>query len=86
MWSISFENKALKAFNKLDNPIKQRVIKFLIEVEKSENPRLQGKALTGKYKGLWVIQVRDYQLICNIQDNQVIILILTVGHRKKIYK
>ncbi|MCK5898818.1 MAG: type II toxin-antitoxin system RelE/ParE family toxin [Methylococcales bacterium] len=35
---------------------------------------------------MWRYRVGDYRLICNIQDDEVIILILTVGHRKKIYK
>ena len=86
MWSISFEDKALKAFNKLDNSIKQRVTNFLINIEQSENPRQQGKPLTGKYKGLWRYRVGNYRLICNIQDDEVIILILNIGHRNKIYK
>lgn len=39
MWKISFENKALKAFNRLNNAIKQRIISFLIELEQSKKPR-----------------------------------------------
>ena len=51
-----------------------------------DNPRLQGKALTGKYSGLWRYRVGDYRLICNIEDNTVTILVLALGHRKDVYK
>ena len=50
------------------------------------NPRQQGKALTGQYKGLWRYRIGNYRVICDIQDDNLIILALEVGHRKEIYK
>ncbi|MGF3084332.1 type II toxin-antitoxin system RelE family toxin, partial [Streptococcus pyogenes] len=50
------------------------------------NPRQFGKALTGQYKGLWRYRVGNYRVICDIVDNEMIILALEVGHRKEIYK
>jgi mRNA interferase RelE/StbE len=85
-WTISFKNKASKAFSRLDNTIKRRIVSLLDDIAQMENPRHQGKALTGKYKGLWRYRVGDYRLICKIQDNEVTILVLNIGHRKKIYK
>ncbi len=50
------------------------------------NPRQQGKALTGQYKGLLRYRIGNYRVICDIQDDNLIILALEVGHRKEIYK
>lgn len=50
------------------------------------NPRQIGKALTGQFKGLWRYRVGNYRIICNIQDDKLIILALEIGHRKEIYK
>lgn len=50
------------------------------------NPRQLGKALTGQFKGLWRYRLGNYRLICDIQDDKLIILALEVGHRKSIYK
>lgn len=50
------------------------------------NPRLHGKALKGNFAGKWRYRVGKYRLISVIQDNKLIILMLTVGHRNEIYK
>lgn len=51
-----------------------------------DNPRHIGKALTGQLKGLWRYRVGNYRVICDIVDEELIILALEVGHRKHIYK
>ena len=85
-WQITLKLKASKEINKLDSISQNRIKTFLKRLKEQENPRNQGKPLTGKYKGLWRYRVGDYRLICNIQDDKVIILVLDIGHRKKIYK
>ena len=51
----------------------------------TENPRIKGKALTGDLKGLWRYRVGDYRILAEIQDTKIVILILDIGHRSKIY-
>jgi len=50
------------------------------------NPRQHGKALVGDRSGQWRYRIGNYRLICEIKDNEVIILVLEVGHRKGIYE
>ncbi|MFQ9332416.1 MAG: type II toxin-antitoxin system RelE family toxin, partial [Finegoldia magna] len=45
-----------------------------------------GKCLTANRKGQWRYRIGDYRLICQIEDNKMIILALTIGHRRDIYK
>ena len=85
-WTIDFDAYALKALEKLDKTARNRIERFLDDLELQGSPRQQGKALTGKYKGLWRYRVGDYRIICDIQDNQLIILVLELGHRKEVYK
>ncbi|MCK5871393.1 MAG: type II toxin-antitoxin system RelE/ParE family toxin [Methylococcales bacterium] len=85
-WKIDFDRQAFKALSKLDSVVKKRIVQFLENLELVDNPRQQGKALTGKFKGLWRYRVGDYRLICNIEDEQIIILVLDVAHRKQVYK
>ncbi|MDR3346095.1 MAG: type II toxin-antitoxin system RelE/ParE family toxin [Campylobacteraceae bacterium] len=54
-------------------------------MEKLENPRSRGKALVGNLSGLWRYRVEDYRLICKIEDNHFIILVIEIGHRNSIY-
>jgi len=76
----------IKAITQMDKPIRNRIIGYLKQLEALNNPRIQGKALTGKYSGLWRYRVGDYRLICQIKDKEIIILVLDIDHRKDIYK
>lgn len=50
-----------------------------------ENPRQHGKGLTANHSGRWRYRIGDYRLIAEIIENEVIILILNIGHRSDIY-
>lgn len=50
-----------------------------------DNPRSSGKALQGDLKGLWRYRVGDYRLITQIHDNELVILVIEIGHRKDVY-
>ena len=55
-------------------------------LEGCENPRAHGKALTANLKGKWRYRIGDYRLLCHIEDDNLIILALTIGHRREIYQ
>ena len=75
-----------REFRKLDK-YTQRMIKAWIEknLDECSNPRIHGKGLTANRSGQWRYRIGDYRLICEIYDNQLIILALTIGHRREIY-
>lgn len=75
-----------KEFRKLDR-YTMRMIKAWIEknLSDSENPRAHGKALTANRSGQWRYRIGDYRLICEIRDNELIILALSIGHRREVY-
>lgn len=75
-----------KEFKKLDRNT-QRVIKAWIEknLQGCKNPRARGKALTANRAGQWRYRIGDYRLICLIRDDELVILALSVGHRREVY-
>lgn len=75
-----------KEFKKLDK-YTQQIIKSWIgkNLQNCENPRAHGKGLTANKSGQWRYRIGDYRLLCLIQDQELIILALTVGHRRDIY-
>lgn len=75
-----------KSFKKLDR-YTQRIIKSWIEKNllDCENPRAHGKSLTANRSGQWRYRIGDYRLICHIDDYELIILALNVGHRRTVY-
>ena len=72
---------------KLDHTIQKFIFNWIqIHLEGIDPPRTFGKSLKGNKAGLWRYRVGGYRLICEIIDNKLIILVLTVGHRREIYK
>jgi mRNA interferase RelE/StbE len=65
-----------------------RILKFLHErVAKLDDPPAIGEALHGSRLGeFWKYRVGDYRLICKIEDDRLLVLVLRVGHRKDIYR
>ncbi len=75
--------KFAKNFKKLDPFVRKQIKSYLNRV--TENPRAKGKALVANRTGQWRYRIGAYRVIVNIQDNELIILALEVGHRRDIY-
>lgn len=85
-WVYSFEASALKELKKLGPQAAREILGFLDErVVSTGDPRTFGKPLKGDLKGLWRYRVADYRLICSIQDQRLLVLVLKVGHRRDVY-
>ena len=50
-----------------------------------ENPRLHGKGLTANKSGQWRYRVGDYRILAEIRDNELVLVLVEVGHRSRIY-
>lgn len=49
------------------------------------NPRQHGKGLTGNLKGFWRYRVGNYQIVCEIKDEELIVLAVVIAYRKDVY-
>ncbi|WP_121727406.1 type II toxin-antitoxin system RelE family toxin [Helicobacter labetoulli] len=81
-----YAKKAKKQFEKLDTITQKRIKALTQELETLENPRSKGEALVGNLSGLWQYRVRDYRIICEINDNELLIYAIHIAHRKEVYK
>lgn len=86
VWKIRFTKQADKALRKLDKAIAGRIIDLLEEVSHLDDPHVRGKGLTGNLAGLWRYRVGDYRVVCSIEANELVILVVDLGHRHQIYK
>jgi mRNA interferase RelE/StbE len=85
-WAYRFDERALKELKKLDRQAQKEIIAYLDErVAGAGNPKRFGKALRAELSGLWRCRVGDYRILCQIQDRQLLVLVLSVGHRKNVY-
>ena len=87
-WSVELSESADRELAKLDPQHRKRILKFLRErVANLADPRSLGEALHGSRLGeFWKYRVGDYGLICKIEDDRLVVLVLRVGHRKAIYR
>ncbi len=85
-WIVELSKLADSNLKSLDKPIRTQIRNFIRRLQETMNPRSFGKALVGNYKGLWQYRVGDYRLLCDIQDNQLVILVVEIEHRSKIYR
>ena len=82
MYEVRLEEPAKRFLRKLDKETNEKLIKKFKSLE--ENPEL-GKPLTGNLAGLWSLRVGKFRAIYKIQRNELIILVLDIGHRKNVY-
>lgn len=86
-YEVKYTEAALKQLKKMDKPTKNLIISY---IEKNligvEEPRAKGKALIGNLNGLWRYRVENYRIIADISDKEIVIFILEINHRSKVYK
>ena len=86
-WKVEFDDRALKELRKLDPQVQRQILRFLRQrVATPENPRRLGKPLSGDRLGLWRYRIGSYRLICRIEEDRIVVLVLGVGHRNDVYR
>ena len=86
-YHVEFAKTALKEIKKLDKYTASLIIGWIEKnLEGCKNPRAHGKGLVGNRSGQWRYRVGDYRLIVSIKDEVLTILVVSVGHRKDVYK
>ncbi|MGL5942546.1 MAG: type II toxin-antitoxin system RelE family toxin [Waterburya sp.] len=86
MWKIEWDSKALKEAKKLDKAARKKIVEYLENwVLASQDPYQFGKPLQGDKAGIWRYRVADYRILCQIENEALIVLVIAVGHRKNIY-
>ncbi|MBT2581268.1 type II toxin-antitoxin system RelE/ParE family toxin [Planococcus sp. ISL-109] len=87
MYTVRFSDTALKKLKKMDRYQAALLIGWIEKnLSDCENPRIHGKALVADHKGKWRYRVGDYRILALIEDEEILITIIDVGHRKDVYK
>ncbi|MBE0512624.1 type II toxin-antitoxin system RelE/ParE family toxin [Candidatus Bathyarchaeota archaeon] len=81
VFTVVLHPKAAKALKKIEKLIRLRIIEELRELR--NRPERVGKRL--KYSDFWSLRVGDYRVIYEIDRDKNQVVILFVGHRKKVY-
>ena len=85
-WTIKYTETSQRQLKKLDRSLALRVLDYMDErIATLEDPRNQGKNLVGPKMGSnWRYRVGDLRVICDLQDQVLLILVIEIGHRRKV--
>lgn len=84
-YQIQLTSKAQKDFRKFDPPLQDRIKEAILRLEYDRYPQ-QFKPLMGKEIAQFRLRVGDYRILYDVYDEDRIVLILRIGHRRDIYK
>ena len=83
-YDVRLRPAARRALRRLDRPVQRRILDALTDL--GMDPRPHGtKALVGG-EGLLRIRIGDYRVVYEVQDDQLIVLVVTLGHRRLVYR
>ena len=87
IYQLVTTDKFDKAFKKLDRQT-QKIIKAWLDknLMNCTDPRIYGKGLTSNRSGQWRYRVGDYRILAEIQDERLVLVLIDIGHRSRIYK
>lgn len=82
-YEVELSKRAAKELRKLDRRIQERLLMAMALLRENPRPPVV-KSLTG-YPGYLRVRVGDYRIVYTVDDGRLIILVLTVGHRRRVY-
>jgi len=80
-FSVFLHPKAAKALKRIEESIGLRIVERLRELR--DRPERVGKRL--KYSDFWSLRVGDYRVIYEVDRGKDQVVVLFIGHRKKVY-
>lgn len=83
IYSISIKQSAAKALKKIPKPDRLRLIEAISSLS---NTPSAGSILKGELSGLRRIRVGHYRIVYEIENDQLVILIVRIGHRREVYR
>jgi len=88
VWRIEYARAAKKDIQNLDAQVARRIRSFLEDrVANLDDPRSIGEALKGSALGtFWKYRVGDWRIIASIEDENVRVLVIRIGHRSSVYQ
>lgn len=84
-YKLLFSKRALKELKKMDKAVSALLFAWLKKnVDGAADPRAFGKALKGDKKEMWRYRIGDYRVLVNIEDENLTIIAIEIGHRRDI--
>jgi mRNA interferase RelE/StbE len=85
MYKVIWEKRAQKDLKKIDFILVKKIVEK-VETYLAQDPVNIGESLRHDYKGLFRFRFEDYRVIYQIKHQQILIIVIEVGHRREIYR
>ncbi|MFM6977699.1 MAG: type II toxin-antitoxin system RelE family toxin [Micrococcales bacterium] len=82
-YSLRFEEQPEKDLAKLDQNTRLRIIRATYLLSQNPRPPKAKKIVGFNY---WRIRVGDYRVIYEIRGDELVILVIRIGHRRNVYR
>lgn len=78
------DDKVIKDLKQIDNAWQKKIVE-VIKTKLCENPYL-GKPLVGNLSHYYRLRVGDYRIVYEIKEDEVVVIVVKISHRKDVYK
>ncbi|HEU5223374.1 MAG TPA: type II toxin-antitoxin system RelE/ParE family toxin [Candidatus Lumbricidophila sp.] len=85
MYELVYADSVERQMRKIDRQFHSQIAATIESIDLN-NPRSSGKALAGTLNGLWRYRSGDFRIICEIQDQRLVVLVIKIGARRDIYR
>ena len=79
-YQLRISRKALREVDRLPGNVRQRIRRTLADLTREPRPRA-ARPLTGELAGLWRLRLEDYRIIYAIDDDEVVVTVVSVARR-----
>ena len=83
MYTISIKESAFKELSKIEMQYRSRLFDAIEKLKTNPNA---GSVLKGEFSGLRRIRIGDYRIVYEVQNEQLVILVIRIAHRREVYK
>jgi mRNA interferase RelE/StbE len=83
-YSIVFSEEASQQFSKLPSSIKRKVAEKIDALAETPIP-YNAKKMKG-YDTLYRIRFSEWRVVYDVQETEILVEVLRIGHRKDVYK
>lgn len=85
-YHVVLSKRAIKELQKMDKFNSRVILSWISKnLENCSDPRSKGKQLKGNLSKFWRYRVGDYRILCEIREQEIIIIVVAIGHGREIY-
>lgn len=84
-YSIIFKRQAIKQMGEIPKKLRDTINEKIVQLAKSPRTNQEVKKLQGE-EGLYRLRVGDYRVVYQLIDDELVILVVKVKHRKDVYR